>query len=599
MFKKVYQFAFAFVFLLTCSFFVSDKVFAYSNDYFVYLDYSNSKVTNVVNSSDFSNALSAFNNLSIDYSQFEGYIIYFKVTSNSITYYLDLISECFNNTCYSGGGISNKFDARLSRYSSSEYDLDLNISNYHLLRYTYSNGVMSSPQIYGSTTSSLGFYIFSNYSSFYNGYNLYANKSTFTVFYYSSFHIPCANSSNSSQGSNFINVKVGDNFCSDLGYFPTYLDTQSIELDTKINGSNSNQLNSIDVYLDSTVENDGEYNFSLAIQDLYDYTNSNASYGDISGFSFKGLVNDNGLYHWETITDRNNFYVDYDDDDWTNNSLESCLNTENSSSGCTGYSFKGTAYYDMTGYEQIKFSIDVYNTREYFIKYDDDYDSVSSDYIDLNYYFLGDETGQRYGRTSSKGYRYMFFSAYGDLVNTELNNYYVIIRSNHYNQYNDVPIFFNKFNNSSYYFLDYDDNNVYTLKKLNNYTYLRYAFEIGETSATGFYTDLNADDIFTYEVYIPDNLYFSYTNDVTESTFINSSGEVVDDGIFPDTNISITNINSYSNIFESALHYFTEPIRFIFLYFGDFFDTLPIALKYTLISTFTLSIVIIVIKFII
>lgn len=573
MFKRVYQFAFAFVFLLTCSFFVSDNVFAatYSHEGNISIvkpsadnvgDYWYNKYINVLN----------YYHENLE-SQYPYYFFYYNSASQISFYVLQGVS--LNTTASNIGVASNPF---ISFYVSSSSYSSVSSSDYSI-----------------SSTSS---------GNFGTKYSLPSCSFSSSKFNCTADVILDTNLSLPFKSSRWGDVKLTDIFINNVRYTNGLMVdltplSSEIELNTKINGSISNQLNSIDVYLDSTVENDGEYNFSLAIQDLYDYTNSNASYGDISGFSFKGLVNDNGLYHWETITNNNDFYVDYDDDDWTNNSSESCLNTENSSSGCTGYSFKGTAYYDMTGYDQIKFSIDVYNTREYFIKYDDDYDSVSSDYIDLNYYFLGDETGQRYGRTFSKGYRYMFFSAYGDLVNTELNNYYVIIRSNHYNQYNDVPIFFNKFNNSSYYFLDYDDNNVYTLKKLNNYTYLRYAFEIGETSATGFYTDLNADDIFTYEVYIPDNLYFSYTNDVTESTFINSSGEVVDDGIFPDTNISITNINSYSNIFESALHYFTEPIRFIFLYFGDFFDTLPIALKYTFISTFTLSIVIIVIKFVI
>ena len=570
MFKKVYQFAFAFVFLLTCSFFVSDNVFAYTGRVHTGNITIEKPSSETISSSLYNQYLSVLNYYQENYANDYPYY-FFYYSNNSFTYYI------FTDNNYNGNSYFQLYCGG-EEYSFTGITIFLYAKNNNMINpssFSLSSQSYSVAAIFGKTS---------------NTYSNYVSTLTRTLYIDTNISL-FAN-------TGFDNVII-NNFNYSQWDIINDLYSSPIELDTKINGSNSNQLNSIDVYLDSTVENDGEYNFSLAIQDLYDYTNSNASYGDISGFSFKGLVNDNGLYHWETITNNNDFYVDYVDDDWTNNSSESCLNIENSSSGCTGYSFKGTAYYDMTGYEQIKFSIDVYNTREYFIKYDDDYDSVSSDYIDLNYYFLGDETGQRYGRTSSKGYRYMFFSAYGDLVNTELNNYYVIIRSNHYNQYNDVPIFFNKFNNSSYYFLDYDDNNVYTLKKLNNYTYLRYAFEIGETSATGFYTDLNADDIFTYEVYIPDNLYFSYTNDATESTFINSSGEVVDDGIFPDTNISITNINSYSNIFESALHYFTEPIRFIFLYFGDFFDTLPIALKYTLISTFTLSIVIIVIKFII
>ena len=598
MFKKVYQFVFAFILLLTCFFFVSDKVFAAT--------YSHEGNISIVKPSSDNVGLTLYNqyisvvnyyeeNLKTTYPY---YFFTYDVDNSQMLYYIfKYVSPSNSNSNFA-----------ITRAPGISYYLN-NGGKYRIL---LDNSFYVWEQKSGTNN-------FDTYFTL-SGCSFLSNKLNCTtdVIFDTNINVPFKSSRWTDLNGSTITVNNliinNINYTNGLLVDLTPI-SSAIELDTKLNGINSNNLNSIDVYLDSTVENDGEYNFSLAIQDLYDYTNSNASYGDISGFSFKGLVNDNGLYHWETITDRNNFYVDYDDDDWTNNSSESCLNTDISSGsssggghssgggvheGCTGYSFKGTAYYDMTGYEQIKFSIDVYNTREYFIKYDDDYDSVSSDYIDLNYYFLGDETGQRYGRISSKGYRYMFFSAYGDLVNTELNNYYVIIRSNHYDFNPNVPsIYFYKYDTASYNYLDMDDNNTYVLHKLHDFTYLRYSFEINISEHTSFYSEVHSDDVFTYDMYIPDNLYFSYTNNVTNSVFVNNLGVIVNNGIFPNTDVGISSIEDYSNIFENAFHYFAEPLRFVFLYVNDFFTALPIAFKYTLISVFTLSIVMIIIKFVV
>ena len=252
------------------------------------------------------------------------------------------------------------------------------------------------------------------------------------------------------------------------------------------------QLYSLDVYIDN--KSISNFNFKITLEDYNNYAENDISKTDIDYFKFYGLKNDNGLYHWEPITDTSN-YIDYDDNNYIIND--------------NGFSFTGTTYLNFGNYEKIKLSIALKNAINYKISY---YDNLKNSDFDYNYF------GTEYSKFVSnyKKNKYVIFSTNKD----DITNF-VYIKSNNPNifadYYNTEQKGFSSFASVDFY-KTLDDINIYRFNYEN----------IGLLNKKGFYITNNKDDNFDYYIYTNLDLYYSFNSnkDLNNSIFIDYNGDV-------------------------------------------------------------------------
>lgn len=575
------------------------------------MDFNNSNLTEFYSSIDLMDDIENFiisNNINnyrygISFEKInDEYRIY--VFINSIT-----TSETFNYHIFPFFS-SNKYSVNFtginkpSAYSSGFYMkgayITINSSDNEIssFKQTILSYLTNLPHYGGSFNSTQ--IIVNNLTNNHDAINLF-NLSKYSILYSTNFDLVYGQDNNlSGQGTN--EYPISDLTINDITYhygdsIPAYKQITTFSEKYTLSGNIKNnvdeKINYLDIYLDSTItgSNSGVYDFSISYLDNYNYNQDliHISYADLNSFSFKGLVNDNGLYHWEDIIN----YVDTSGEDgFTDTTIE---NTNG-----LGFYVKGKFNYDFTNYEEIKFSIGITNGNNYNISYSDNLSSIDNYFEPI---FGSNNLNNRYDRVKSKNNKYIIFSTYESFITSY--GYYKIgndlytqdINYNTPGGYKYINIFnYNTLFNNHTDFI-YND---FMLEK-NNFSYYDFSFSLGtlDSSAFGIYLD-NSDfdySLYEYYVFIPNGIYFSYTNLLDNSTFIDNTGNIITNTIVSDS-IPYDDLDSYDYL--DSVRNFMKKLKSTSLYFNKcfdvFFQSLPELLRGFIVSIYTLALMFLILR---
>ena len=253
---------------------------------------------------------------------------------------------------------------------------------------------------------------------------------------------------------------------------------QTIYGSTFIEAQENVQTNYIDFYYQNLDSN--RYEFTLALKD--EFSTGKNMYVD--GFEFYGLINDNGLYHWEVINDL--YMADYQEPEIEN-----------------GYSINGYFFYENTKYEKIKLSVSVVNAFKYMAIYG----MSDKNYLVVPNYFTSD-------------YFYLTFNS--------LDNRYAIFTT----KANTVDERIYSLNNEQIVYAEFFDIETYEttgIRGLDDYviTGIKYMdCLIGLIPKQGFYIGTNPNTELNYQYYHSLNVYYSLSKDslLTDTPIIDHKG---------------------------------------------------------------------------
>lgn len=350
----------------------------------------------------------------------------------------------------------------------------------------------------------------------------------------------------------------------------------SFEYNFSSNGER--QLFSLDFYF---TEEDLNLNRDYEI-DITNLDKERYSIFHLDNFLYYGLVNDNGLYHWEEIQpnnkdiDHNNWIEDYEE-------VYKCNNNHIIDNCGFNLKFKNIGIDFIDGkYEKIRFSVTFANAINYDLKIKSPYELTKD-----NFYYnrIGQENFVL--KNNTQDFPYLIFSTKKDnLVNSIFSEY---DSDNHilYASYFDTE------NGSSLdSILDFESQH----KEFKD----NIPFNIGLSNKKGLWISSNHDDFFDYYVYYDGfNLYYSLNSnhDLEDSIYIDNSGNNVILPLIPqegDKYYDDKFISSFKRVFKKivkTLNYILDNIKL-------FFDNLPLNFQEYYIFIFGFIIFLIVIKFI-
>ena len=370
---------------------------------------------------------------------------------------------------------------------------------------------------------------------------------------------------------NGIIYNVGDKF---IDFENKYFFSPSIDYDYSY--KENRQLYSLDFYFKSEDVSLNK-NFEIDIENL-DLTQD---IFDLDSFEFYGLVNENGLYHWEDIYVANEMgthenYTDYE---------ITYKGTGTEFSDNTGFllKIKDLSLDFMNGkYEKIRFSITFKNAKKYKLNLKSYYDLTKDNYY---YNILGTEKFVL--KNNTKKYPYLIFSTKKDSVVsalfTDYDNKNHILYSSYFNTndgYSGDTIF------------DFDSQYTEMIDTV--------PLNIGLTNKQGFWISSNHDDYFDYYVYYNGlDIYYSLNSnhDLSDSIYIDDTGTQVELPLIPQEGDPYRD-DSLISYFKRAFKKFSKIITYILENISDFFRELPGVFQDYYVLIFGFIIFVIVLKFI-
>ena len=348
-------------------------------------------------------------------------------------------------------------------------------------------------------------------------------------------------------------------------FYNQYVD-DSLNNEYTTSFENSVNLYSYDIYLDNTF--DKPFNFEIDVSS----TESNI---DLGGFEIYGLKKENGLYHWTKISNTENIYVDYDDNNYIENEK--------------GFTFKGAFNYNLMNYEQIKLSIKLERARSGTITFRTKKE-ISKSHFDFNFI----DINCSYSRIKNTNEtRYIVFTTNEDLIEDyvfskehrkkgELEKVYIDYYDTKLLQFESYQLFD--------YYLSYEDFSIY-----------RHKLKVGKSLSKSFYIYTNPIDspfeedheIFEYFVYANTKMYYSYSNKLENVPVFDESGNVVDGNIKNDAYLQdISNLMGVKDYIKQYTSIFSTYSSVL----SHFFNGLNSETKSFLVSIFVVFMICLLIK---
>lgn len=307
-----------------------------------------------------------------------------------------------------------------------------------------------------------------------------------------------------------------------------------------------------------------EYNLS-EFDFTFDFENKSTKKVSLNRYYFYGLINENGLYHWEEIP-INEAYIDNDTIKETD----------------TGFTITATAKFPnaFSKYEKVKMSILVNNAFDYQIKMKVPKVFASFDFFDNfifhNYFRLIHNTAN---------YRYLIFTTKENYLNENIyvkgveNNLFMDIFSTDNKLFKEYELWNNFLYNSDW--------------KYNNY-------EIGLENAKGFYLLSNKNAEVSATVLFSDKLYYSFNDDdlLTNSIFIDNNGDIYQGDIIPtdDEDNHNYSLNTWINALKKILVENNAVFHSFFDLFNVLFKGLNASLQALLLSLFFFALAAVIIR---
>lgn len=330
------------------------------------------------------------------------------------------------------------------------------------------------------------------------------------------------------------------------------------------------QLYSLDFYLYPNTDLK-KLNIDLNYQD------NNSEYHNkskFSGYLLYGLIEENGLYHWEEY-------------DFLNNSYKADFEEHTSDIGFN-VSLKNIQV-DFSKYKAVKLSLFIDNAFMYDMWLDVSEKFPIEDLV-FNKFGTAESPYFRLKNDSSVK-RYLVFSTKKDLI--ENQHLYFERKDENY-------LFFAYYNTMSYSFTSYDVDDF----SLYNSEYDYYNYNIGTSLKLGFYLYSNKNSSYQYSIFHNIDVYYYLSNDdyLLDSKFIDSSGDIVTGDITIASSDPAMQgsalYNLYFRKFVKGLESFRTSILYISSLFSDFYYSLPMLVQSALFILFFVTVLICIISFI-
>lgn len=388
-------------------------------------------------------------------------------------------------------------------------------------------------------------------------------RSSWSFLYYKNFDMPYSDTADITRNVR-IGYKINGAIMHDGNYIPSYLEYRKPKFQWIYEGYQ--EMRSVDFYIKNTNLKTYDFELTFREEERKDYSDPNL----LKTVFFYGLKNENGLYHWEAIPQNETFYMEYKEDSYS---------YDNDIGIAT---LKGKVHFELADYEEIRVVHYRPTKGNYYIQYKSSLNVQNLD-IDINHF------GNQFSRYKNTVYytgvpiqHYVVFSTPQTVMNGAF-----YIQSNNPNfslSYYDPVV--------GSYVQTVNGTDMQIRDELYKYSYI-FGYSMDTVANRSIYLQIYGDSLIQYKLYLRENQYFTFSDDLKNVPIKKPDGSTGDINIDNDPfiNDDKTDYNSYFSSIEKLLKELQATSDYCNHVFSMFFDSLPSVVQLFLIGIYTLLLI--------